>query len=182
MTDAYIRSVILMVVQRWAKFLTDAEKPFYRDKESLSLLGIESPYYVDTSALSPYWNKSVRLVHVGSIRTPINVFTPQTAEEVATLVNVQANSINAIYLGWGFRIFFGSGITVTPSTDTVEFIFDSQAIPTNSTGAYLDVPDSIVPYVKEEVIDYLMKYKGLMDGSMLAQRKADRYKKALASV
>lgn len=184
MTDAYVRSLALMSVQRWARVLADNAKPFYRDKESLTLIGIESPYYVDTSALSPYWGGFVRLVHVtsGGTRTAINVLFPKTAEDIALLSSTGSNAITAVFLGWGFRIFFGSGITVTPASDTIEFTFDSQAIPTNSTGAYLDVPDSIVPYVKEEIVDYLKKYKGLMDGATLESRKSERYKKALASV
>ena len=181
MTDAYVRDISKLCVQRWAKILTDAEKPFYRDKENLTVSGSANPYYADTSSLNPYWNKSVRLVHVtsGGTRTPINVGYPETAEEVAKLENVQANSINAMQLGWGFRIFFGSALTVTTGTDVIEFTFDSQAIASNATGDYLDVPDSIVPYVKEEVVDYLLKYSGLMDSSTFHQRQSERYKRAL---
>lgn len=183
MTDAYIRSLILLAVQRWAKVLTDAEKPFYREKSNLTLLGIESPYYADTSALSPYWNKNVRLTHVttGGTRTPINILDPQDTESIAKLSNVQATSINAIFLGWGFRVFFGSSVTVTTSTDVLEFVYDSQAISSNATGDYLDVPDSIVPYVKDEVLDYLYKYKGieLPSGVTWNDLRQQRYKKAL---
>jgi hypothetical protein len=121
-------------------------------------------------------------VSTAGVRTPVNVASPTTSEELSKLANVEANSINAIQLGWGFRVFFGSAFTLTTATDVLEFSYDSQALATNGASNYLDVPDSIVPYVKEEVIDYLVKYKNLMDSNTFYTRQQERYKRALENV
>lgn len=179
LTDAYVHSLILFVVHRFALILNANNKPFYRAKENLTLIGDESPYYVDCTGLSPYWNNSVRLTHVtsGGTRTPITVLDPNRAEDFAKLATIQANTILALQLGWGFRLFFGSGITVTKSTDVVEFMYDSQPLP-NSSGAsgatYIDTPDELIPFVKDEVVEYLMKYKGTMPYDAFQKSKIDR--------
>jgi hypothetical protein len=185
MTDALIRDYTKLVVQRWAKVLTEGGKPFYRTKENLTLIGTADLCYSKAyTTLTPYWNEGVRLVYVSTagVRTPVNVASPTTSEELSKLANVEANSINAIQLGWGFRVFFGSAFTLTTATDVLEFSYDSQALATNGASNYLDVPDSIVPYVKEEVIDYLVKYKNLMDSNTFYTRQQERYKRALENV
>ena len=180
LTDANLYLVISYIIQRFALILSSNNKPFYRDKENLTLLGDESPYYVDCSALNPYWNNNVRLVHVTSanVRTPITVLDPNKAEDFAKLATIQANNVLAIQLGWGFRIFFGSGITVTKATDVIEFSFDSQPITSStSSGTYLDCPDSLVPFVKDEVIEYMLKYKLTLAPDVFQKLKFDRLEK-----
>ena len=183
-TDAYFYKVISLVVCRWAKVLVDANKPFYRDKENLTLLLSENPYYADTSQMNPYWDRVVRLTHVtsGNTRTIINLHTVKDAESFARLTNVQASTINASQLGWGFQLYFGSNITVTTASDVIEFEFDSQPIIASaSSGTYLDIPDVIVPFVKETIIDLLNKYKMLIpEGGNIIQISAEKEKQALA--
>ena len=177
LTDANLYLIISYIIQRFALILTANNKPFYRDKENLTLIGDASPYYVDCSALNPYWNNNVRLVHVtsGGTRTPINVLDPNKAEDMAKLATIEAKTILALQLGWGFRIFFGSGITVTKSTDVIEFAFDSQPITSGAvSGTYLDCPDSLVPFVKEELVEYMMKYKNVLPYDTFQRLKVQR--------
>ncbi len=177
LTDANLYLIISYIIQRLALILTANNKPFYRDKESLTLIGDNSPYYVDCSSLNPYWNNAVRLVHVTSanVRTPINILDVSNTEDYAKLTTIGANTIVALQLGWGFRIFFGSGITVTKATDTIEFSFDSQPITSGAvSGTYLDTPDSLVPFVKDELVEYLKKYKGELDPVTFQKLKTDR--------
>ena len=176
LTDAYLYQVITVIIQRLALFLTQNNKPYYRDKANLTLIG-DSPYYVDCSTLNPYWNNAVRLVHVtaSNVRTPINVLDPNKAEDMAKLATIGANTILALQLGWGFRIFFGSGVTVTKATDVIEFSYDEQPITSGAvSGTYLDVPDSLVPFVKDELVEYLKKYKGEIDPTTFQKLKNDR--------
>lgn len=180
LTDANLYKIISLIIQRVARVLVDASKPFYRDKENLSLIGDASPYWIDCSALNPYVERPVRLTHVtsGGTRTPITVLDPNKTEDLAKLTNIEANSIFALQVGWGFRIFFGSGVTVTKSTDVIEFSFDGQPIISGAvSGTYLDVLDSLVPFVKDELVDYMMKYKGLPVN--IFEMRQERYKKLL---
>ena len=177
LTDANLYLVISLIVQRFALILNANNKPFYRDKENLTLIGDGSPYYVDCSALNPYWNNNVRLVHKTSanVRTPITVLDPNKTEDIAKLSTIEANTIIALQLGWGFRIFIGSGITVTKATDVIEFSFDSQPIVSGAvSGTYLDTPDSLVPFVKDELVEYMMKYKNVLPYEIFQKSKVER--------
>lgn len=177
LTDSNVYLVISNIIQRLALVLNSNNMPYYRTTENLTLIGDESPYYVDCSALNPYWNNNVRLSHVtaSNVRTPINVLDANNTEDFAKLTNIGANTIVAMQLGWGFRIFFGSGITVTESTDVIEFSFDSQPITASAvSGTYLDIPDSLVPFVKDELVEYLKKYKGEIDPVTFQKLKIER--------
>ena len=177
LTDSNLYLVISYIIQRFALILSANNKPFYRDRENLTLIGDASPYYIDCSALNPYWNDKVRLTHVTSanVRTPITCLDPNKTEEFARLATIEANSIIAVQLGWGFRIFFGSNITVTKATDVIEFAFDSQPITSGAgSGTYLDCPDSLVPYVKDELIDYMVNYKGVLPEELFQKSRIER--------
>jgi len=165
------------IVHRFPLILQANNKPFYRDKESFTLIGDSSPYYIDCSAQNPYWNNNVRLVHVttANVRTPINILSPANAEDLAKLATIEANTILALQLGWGFRIFFGSGITVTKATDVIEFSFDSQPITSGAvSGTYLDIHDNLVPFVKDELVEYMMKYKNVLPYEIFQKSKVER--------
>lgn len=179
LTDAYLYLLISYIIQRFALILNANNKPFYRDKENLTLLG-DNPYYIDCSSLNPYWNNNVRLTHVtsASVRKPIEILDPNKTEILARLTTIEANTILALQLGWGFRLFFGSAITVTVATDVIEFSFDSQPIVSGAvSGTYLDTPDSLMPSVKEELVEYIVKYAGRLDSTTAQQSKVERLKK-----
>lgn len=182
LTDANLYLVISLIVQRMAKVLVDANKPFYRDKENLSLIGDASPYWIDCSALNPYVERPVRLTHVtsGGTRTPITVLNPNNAEDLAKLTTIAANSIYALQVGWGFRVFFGSSVTVTKSTDVIEFSFDGQPIVASAvSGTYLDVPDTLVPFAKDELVEYMLKYRDNLPYQVVNEARQQRLKTLL---
>ena len=182
LTDANLYLIISLIIQRMAKVLVDADKPFYRDKENLTLIGDGSPYWIDCSALNPYVERPVRLTHVtsGGTRTPIVVLHSNKTEDLAKLTSIEANTIIALQVGWGFRIFFGSSVTVTKSTDVIEFSFDGQPIVSGAgSGTYLDVLDSLVPFAKDELIEYMMKYRDNLPYQIVNEARQQRFKKLL---
>lgn len=182
LTDANLYLLISLIISRMGLVLVQANKPFYRDKENLTLIGDASPYWVDASTLNPYWQLPVRLTHVttGGTRTPITVLDPNSTEDFAKLANIEANTILALQVGWGFRIFFGSSVTVTKATDVIEFSFDSQPIVASAgSGTYLDIPDSQVPSMKDELIDYMVRYRDNLPYQALNEARQQRFKTLL---
>lgn len=182
LTDAYLYQMISLIVQRLALILNSNNKPMYRTKESLTLVGSESPYYVDCSALNPYWNNNVRLVHLTSanVRTAIDVLDVNKTEDFAKLTTIGANTILALQLGWGFRIYVGSGITINTSTDSIEFTFDSQPIIASAgSGTYLDIADNLVPFVKDELVGYMLRYKGTLSFDVFQDLQNKRFEKLI---
>lgn len=182
LTDAYLYQIISLIIQRFALILNSNNKPMYRTKDNLTLVtsgsGASGEYYADASPLNPYWDSNVRLVHVtaANVRTPINVLDPNRIEDFAKLTSIEANTILALQLGWGFRIYTGSGITVTIATDVIEFTYDSQPIIASAvSGTYLDIADNLVPFVKDELVEYMLKYKGTLSSETFQRLKNERF-------
>lgn len=122
---------ICFAVQKWAKLLSAATTPFYQKTVStLVITGSGNPYSVDLSALNPFIDRIIRVVHktTGGTRTLVNLLSPSEAEKITALSSIHSSSIFGVNEGDSIKLYVGSSFTVTTATDTIELQFYRQPI------------------------------------------------------
>jgi hypothetical protein len=151
-SDGYLLSQITWEVQKLARLLDGATKPFYMTTVSnLTVTGTSNPYTVDMSAVTPFVERVIRAVHVGAVRTPVKLLEPLEAEAIMKLTTVHASSLFGIHEGDSIRLYKGSDFTINTSTDTVELKYYRLPKVETSSASYLDIPDSFAGMIVDSV-------------------------------
>ena len=118
-------------VQKWAKILSAATTPFYQKTVgTLVITGASNPYSVDLSALNPFIDRIIRVVHktTGGTRTLVKMLNSDEAEKIQSLTTLYSSSIFGVHEGDSIKLYVGATFTITTGTDTIELQFYRQPI------------------------------------------------------
>lgn len=164
LTPALMLKEISLSVQKVASILSQMGTPHYLSTASNhTIVGSANPYYTDISALSPFIDDIVRVVHetAAGTRTLVKLVGQEEAERrVGALTNIHASSILGVWEGDVIRFYKGSLFTVTTASDVIEIKYRRMPIVAFVTRAsYLDIPDKFVSVVIDDVIAKVLRHK-----------------------
>lgn len=129
LSPSLMLKLISLSVQKIARVLNGATAPFYlKTNSTLTLSGTANPYTCDISALNPFLDSIIRVVHVttGGTRTLVKKLTAEEAERVSSLTAMYASSIFYFHDGDALRFYAGTSFTVTIASDTIELKYYRQ--------------------------------------------------------
>lgn len=131
LNSTFALDIISMGVQKIAKRLNGAAAPWYmHTKNTLTITGSANPYSVDLSAVAPFIDQVIRVVHVnaGGTRTIARKMQPEEAENYSSQTNSYVSSLSYLHEGDGLILNKLSGFTITIATDLIELKYYRQPI------------------------------------------------------
>lgn len=180
---------ISLSIQKIVGILNGANAPFYlTTNPSLVITGSVNPYTIDVSAVSPYLDRIVKLVHVaGGVRTLVKMLGQEEVEQMSSLTTIYANSLFGVWEGDAIRLYKGGSFTLTPASDTTELKYYRQPkVSTVARSTKPDILDKYVPLVILDVVGKIAQYKndGVIDSNIqtsIDKGVADIYREFLTT-